>query len=310
MSFDVDDNEKSAFPFDILGKAPGLQSVGIGKCSNVEMFQPQNSSNSKQEILGQLKKLILYDVSKLISIGLEESVLNTAYEKLHELNVFCCDDMTKLFHFPSEVSFSCLKILLVHYCSRLEYLFTSSMAIELKQLEKITVNCCESITKIVENEQEGITSQGIKFERLYWIELGSLSNLECFYSGNDTLQLPSLIQVEIWECPKMEVFSGGEIIANSFRGIQTSFNSHDELVFHNDVKDSVKRVFLLQVGTSTQSINYEFKFCMNFMSSKYWVYNTSPNNHESNILLIFYGNICFYHYCYSLIDLVHRFTQN
>jgi hypothetical protein len=53
--------------------------------------------------------------------------------------------------------------------------------------------------------------------------------------------------VYIWECPKLKVFSSGEINAKSFRGVQASSNSKDPLVLHNDVNASVKRVFLLQV---------------------------------------------------------------
>lgn len=226
--------------------------MGIEKCSNPGISQQaRNSYNSEQE--SQLKTLELYNYSELKSIDLKEPFLNTVFEKLHELNVFNCDHLTKLFDPPSAESFSCLKQLYVENCPGLEYLFTSSMVINLKHLEKITVKECGSITKIVETEQ---TSQGIKFEQLYWIDLDSLSKLECFYSGKDTLQLPSLVQVEIWQCPQMEAFSGGEIIANSFRRIQTSIDSRDGLVFHNDVNDSVKRVFLLQVRTSTQLIDY------------------------------------------------------
>ena len=279
MLFDVDDNENYAFPFDILEKAPNLQGMAIVRCSNPRILQQaQNSYISEQEILEQLKILTLHSVSKLQCIGLEEPLPKTVYEKLRCLNVIHCLDLTKLFHFPSVVSFSCLTHLRVEECHQLEYLFTSSMATMLKNLGEIVVKDCRSIkkiveekegttTQVVEKEQEGTTSKEIKFERLYLIHLDSLSNLECFYSGNDTLQLPALIQVDIWQCPEMEVFSRKEINANSFRGIQASSNPLDELVFHNDVNASVKRVFLLQVGTSTQSINYELNFCMIFLSS-------------------------------------------
>jgi hypothetical protein len=280
MLFDVDDNENYAFPFDILEKAPNLQGMAILRCSNPRIFQQaQNSYNSEQKILEQLKILTLHSVSKLQCIGLEEPFPKTVYEKLHYLNVIHCLDLTKLFHFPSVVSFSCLTHLRVEECHQLEYLFTSSMATMLKHLGEIVIKDCRSIrkiveeqegttTQVVEKEQEGTTSKEIKFEWLYLIHLDSLSNLECFYSGNDTLQLPALIQVDIRQCPKMEFFSRKEINANSFRGIQASIDySLDELVFHNDVNASVKRVFLLQVGTSTQSINYELNFCMIFMSS-------------------------------------------
>jgi hypothetical protein len=99
-----------------------------------------------------------------------------------------------------------------------------------------------------------LTRQGIKFEWLYCIHLDSLSSLECFYSGIDALELPSLSQVDVRQCPKMQVFSRGEINVKSFKGIQASYDSNDELVFDNDLNSSVKRVFLLQVSISSKSI--------------------------------------------------------
>jgi hypothetical protein len=140
-----------------------------------------------------------------------------------------------------------MKELHISNCHGLRYLFTCSIAKVLTTLEKVTVEESQSITEIVAKEQDGTTSQAVKFERLYYVHLDSLSSLECFYSGNETLQLPYLSHVDIWKCPNVEVFSRGEINANLFKGIHASSDSNDRLVFHNDLNDSVKRVFLLQV---------------------------------------------------------------
>jgi hypothetical protein len=125
------------------------------------------------------------------------------------------------------------------------------------QLESITVERSRSIKEIVAKQQDGTYLQGIKFERLHCILLDSLSSLECFYSGNDTLQLTSLTQVDIRQCPNMQIFSQGEIYVKSFNGIQVTTDSTDELVFDVDLNTSVKRVFLLQVGTSSKSVEYD-----------------------------------------------------
>ncbi|XP_027906902.1 uncharacterized protein LOC114166382 [Vigna unguiculata] len=53
--------------------------------------------------------------------------------------------------------------------------------------------------------------------------------------------------VDIWRCPKMEFFSGGEIHLNSsFRGIRVSNVLSDDLVFYHDLNSSVEKVFLQQ----------------------------------------------------------------
>jgi hypothetical protein len=245
----VHDNEELTFPSDILGKAPYLLDMGIEWCKSFEVFH-----TPKTKICEQLKILTLRRVSELKFIGSEDSSwLNIVWEKLHELYVTNCPGLTKLLHTPSAVSFSYLKKLYISLCHELEYLFTSSVTKVFMHLEEITVKECQSIKEIVQMEQDKTTSQGVTFECLYCISLDSLSSLECFYSGNDTLQLPSLTRVDIKQCPKMLVFSQGAINAKYFRGIHASADSNDELVFGNDLNTSVKKVFLLQVGISSKS---------------------------------------------------------
>ncbi|KAK2353849.1 hypothetical protein QL285_091433 [Trifolium repens] len=242
-----DGNEEPILPLEILEKAQNLQDLTLGLISSLQIFLTHNPKVSEHGILGQLKVLTLLRVSELQCINLEDSWLNTVCEKLVELNVMKCPGLTKIFHSPSTVTFSYLKDLYINRCHGLEYLFTSSVAKVLMHLERIIVKRSQSIKEIVAKEQDETNSQGIKFEWLNCIHLDSLSSLECFYSGNDTLQLPSLNRVDIWQCPKMKVFSQGEINAKSFRGIQASADSNDKLVFDNDLNTSVKKVFLLQV---------------------------------------------------------------
>jgi hypothetical protein len=247
LYFDVENNEKPILPLEIFENVPNLQELHLRLIYSIEIFLTKNANGREHEILGQLNFLKLHTVHELQYINLEDSWLNTVIEKLHKLKVSTCPDLKKLFHSPCAVSFSYMKELYVSKCDGLSYLFTCSVAKILTTLEKITVKKCKSITEIVAKEQDGTTSQGVKFQRLYYIYLNSLSSLECFYSDKGSLQLPSLTEVYIWECPKLKVFSSGEINAKSFRGVQTSSDSDVPLVLHNDLNASVKRVFLLQV---------------------------------------------------------------
>ncbi|XP_027337393.1 uncharacterized protein LOC113851107 [Abrus precatorius] len=245
LFFDVDESDKPTLPIEILEKAPNLQEMSIEYCSSHEIFLTQDPKIGEHGMLGHLKIFSLNNVSKLQYIGSKDSNwLNAICEKLLKLNVFSCPDLTTLTHSTSAVSFSYLKELYILECHGLQYLFTSSVAKKLMHIELITVKECDSMKELVAEEQEEITSKGIKFEQLDRIVLSSLSSLQCFYSGNDTLELPSLIQVDIWECPKMEIFSRGSIEANSFQRIRASSDSNDDLVFHNDLNFSVKRKFL------------------------------------------------------------------
>ncbi|KAJ1392584.1 Leucine-rich repeat domain superfamily [Sesbania bispinosa] len=245
MYFDVDENEKPTLPSEILEKAPNLREMTIGYCKTLEIFRTENPKISEHKMLAHLKKLKLREVSKLQSIGSEgSSWFKTVCENLHQLYVLSCPDMTTLVH-SSAVSFSYLKHLNIYKCQEMKCLFTTSAARGLMHLAKIQVEQCDQMKEILAKDQDETTSRGIEFEWLYWIDLTSLSSLECFYSGHDTLRLPSLTQVDISQCPKMKFFSRS-IKADSFKGIQASSDSKDDLVLCNDdINASVETVFLL-----------------------------------------------------------------
>ena len=254
-----DEKEIPDLPIQILQKMPNLTKMTISECSCLEVFQTQIPEIVEKRVLTHLKILKLDNVSKLQSIGSEDSPwLNVICdsEKLQQLYVINCPDLKTLVHSTPSVTFTYVKEMYIDNCNELTYLFTLSSVNKLENLEHIEVTDCESMEAIVLKEEDDI-SEEIKLQKLKRVELNDLSSLECFYSGNDTLRLPSLMQVDIWICPKMEFFSRGDIYLNSsFKGIQASNVSSDDLVFHHDLNSSVQKVFLQQVTTfNSESIN-------------------------------------------------------
>jgi hypothetical protein len=236
-------------------------------CDRLDIFLTPNPIFSEHELIGHLKILELNKVSKLKFIGSRDSSwLNKVCEELQKLILQTCPDLTALLDSQSAVSFSNLKELYITECDALEYLFTSSTTKKLIHLEKITVKKCGSMKTIVAKDEDE-APQMVEFKLLCRIDLISLSRLDCFYPGNDILQLPSLARVHIWRCPKMEVFSHGEIYANSFRGIYGSSNSNTKLVFVKNLNSSTKILYKLQVRTSSKSTYCDFNFYKNLMSS-------------------------------------------
>jgi len=260
LFFDPDEKERPDLPIQILRKMPNLTKLSINYCNFLEVFQTQIPEIAEKTMLTHLKILKLDNVLKLQSIGSEDSPwLNVICdsEKLQHLYVFHCPDLKRLVHSTHSVSFTYLKVIFIDCCKELKYLFTLSAVNKLENLEYIKVDDCESMEAIVLKEEDDISKE-IKLQKLRRMDLTLLPKLECFYSSNDTLHLPCLTQVGIWMCPKMEFFSGGEIHLNSsFRGIQASSVSSDDLIFYHDLNSSVERVFLQQVTTSnSESINY------------------------------------------------------
>ncbi|MCH99014.1 rpp4 candidate 3, partial [Trifolium medium] len=216
LCFDVKENENPTSPLEIFEMPPHIQDMTIECCHRPDVFLPPNTKFSEHELLEHLKMWNMSNVSKLELIGLgDSSWLSTVCGKLQELNVRQCSDLTTLFRSTSAASFSNLKEMAITECRGLEYLFTLSTTKKFIHLEKITVKECSSLRTVLAKEEDE-APQGAEFKRLRWIDLNSLSSLDCFYPGNNTLQLPLLFQVEIGQCPKMEVFSRGEINAKSF----------------------------------------------------------------------------------------------
>jgi len=260
--FNVDENERP--DIQILQNMPNLTKMSINYCNCLEVFQTQ-IPEIVERVLTQLETLKLNSVSKLQSIGSEHSpwlkvICNS--EKLQQLHVVDCPDLKTLVPSTPSVSFTYVKKLYIDRCQELKYLFTLSAVNKLVNLEYIEVKDCESMEAIVLKDENDILKE-IKLQRLERIDLNLLSSLTCFYSGNNTLQLPSLMHVDIWVCPKMKFFSRGDIHLNSsFKGIQASNVSSDDLVFYRDLNSSVEKVFLQQVTTSdSESINYDL--CLN-----------------------------------------------
>ncbi|KAK7382138.1 hypothetical protein VNO80_00859 [Phaseolus coccineus] len=249
LFFDDDENKIPDLPIQILQKMPNLTKMCIQYCSCLELFQTQITEIVEKRVLTDLKALELNKVSKLQSIGSEDSPwLNVICdsEKLQELYIFNCPDLKTLVHSTLSVSFTYVKEMFIKSCQELKYLFTLSAVNKLENLEHIKVRDCKSMKTIVLKD-EGDISEEIKLQQLKHIDLSLLPRLKCFYSGDDTMRLPSLMRVDIRMCPKMKCFSGGEIDVNSsFRGIQASNISTDELVLYNNLNSSVEKVFLQQ----------------------------------------------------------------
>ncbi|XP_027907774.1 heat shock 70 kDa protein 18-like isoform X2 [Vigna unguiculata] len=240
LFFDAEENEKAMLPIEMLQMAPNLIEMSINCCSDTGIFIAQHPEISGKGTLGQLKILTLSEVSVLQSIESDHpSWLNIICEKLHELNVSECPHLRTLVHSTSAVSFSDLKEVFISKCLDLQYLLTSSAAKRLMNLEKITVKECKSLKEIVAKEGDE-TSEGImKFDLLNTIALESLPSLICFYSGSDTLLLPSLINVHTRECANMKYFSRGAIGAKFFPEIPMSLYPHEDFLLLEDLNATV-----------------------------------------------------------------------
>ncbi|KAE8675352.1 Cc-nbs-lrr resistance-like protein [Hibiscus syriacus] len=101
------------------------------------------------------------------------------------------------------VDFKNLQDLEVEECNSLKYIFSVSMALELLQLEHITVKKCPMMEYIIQKEAEETAMDTACLPKLKNITLESCSDLKSFCMGNITLECPSLLTIKVDDCPKM-----------------------------------------------------------------------------------------------------------
>ncbi|XLS80925.1 hypothetical protein HN51_046756 [Arachis hypogaea] len=230
----LDDDEKrnSNVPVELFEKTPNLETLRVSfYCDeNLKNIFPSHDEATNKEILGNVKELKLSNLDELKSI----SGVEFLSKQLRLFDVYYCPKLTTILL----QSCSFLKELHIQSCDAMLRLFTSSTAKMLIHLEELQVQSCESLKEIVgEEQQSAMTEDEVEFKQLERITLRSLESLECFYSGNVTLKLPSLIQLDIVNCSKMKVFSHGNVGVS--RSIQVSYNySSDDLVFLRDLNNA------------------------------------------------------------------------
>ncbi|KAL2347779.1 hypothetical protein Fmac_001779 [Flemingia macrophylla] len=199
LNFDV---ESKSLSYEFLQQIPTMEKLEVSYCSAKEIFCCQ-SPNSVHDI------------------GFGNTWIESFLKTLETLDVSSCSHLRNLALSP--VCFSKLTCLFVIECHGLENLFTVSIAKSLAWLKIMEIKNCESIEEIVTKKEDGSNEDEIIFWKLLYLNLESLPNLICFYMGS--LSFPSLVQLSVINCPKMETLCAGDINADKIFEIKFQNNS-------------------------------------------------------------------------------------
>ncbi|CAK7340801.1 unnamed protein product [Dovyalis caffra] len=233
------------FPSDFLQRFTNLENLVVNDASFEEIVQHEETNSGKKHIgvLAQLKKLKLSRLPKLVHLSNEDSQPRSVFQNLEELVVFNCGRLKILV--PSSTSFQCLTTLKVSKCHGLINLMTSSTAKHFVQLRCMSITECDMVEEIVVNKEHEAENE-VVFPKLSWMKLSCLPNLTSFHLGNCTFMLPSLEEVEVKECPKMETFSQGVISTPELERVITE--SDLKGYFWEDDLNSTIQKLLVETG--------------------------------------------------------------
>ncbi|XP_016719217.2 uncharacterized protein [Gossypium hirsutum] len=190
---------------------PYLEEVVVGGCPKLKIFS-EGVLNTPQ--LQSVKK------GSFDKKGCWAGDLNTTIQQLYMEEVGCLylgvltisDTFPELIEIWKKSPRAVLELTFLgkikfYKCSSLKYIFTSSMLLSLKQLERINVQECDTMEQVIREDEEEATTHEFTFPKLSSVEIKACSNLTNFYLGSRALEFPKLSGIRIVRCPKMTAFS-------------------------------------------------------------------------------------------------------
>ncbi|XP_022718853.1 disease resistance protein At4g27190-like [Durio zibethinus] len=198
-----------------------LEKLVIGDASFDKIFQCEGLAGEEKHAwtFHCLAELKLFKLPELMHLWKEGFHPGPMFQNLRNLEVLECDKLKNLA--PSLASFQNLRILEVSKCHGFINLVTHSTAKSLMQLTRMSITHCKIIENIVACADDGI-KDGIVFSQLKCLKLFCLPNIECFCLGSYPLVFPSLEELIVTECPKMKIFSEGELSAPKLQKVQVT----------------------------------------------------------------------------------------
>lgn len=148
----------------------------------------------------------------------------------------------------------------VAFCDRLKYLFSYSMVNSLVQLQHLEICYCWSMEGVVEtNSTESRRDEGrlieIVFPKLLYLRLIDLPKLMGFSMGIHSVEFPSLLELQIDDCPNMKRFI-------SISSSQDNIHTNPQPLFD----EKVSHFFFFQKIACLAKLNTFFLFLCVFLS--------------------------------------------
>ncbi|MBA0742804.1 hypothetical protein Gogos_015825, partial [Gossypium gossypioides] len=166
-------------------------------------------------VFKRLEKLIVIDCASLEEVfqlqvqGLDVEEKYMLDSQLKEVNLVCLPKLKHVWtkYHMRNISFESLRQVCIQECWSLKTLFPFSVAKDLQQLERLTIDNC-GLEEIVSKNVEGSDEQEIcfAFNQLSFLMLWYLPYLTCFYPGKHRTTWPALKQLRISGCWRIKIF--------------------------------------------------------------------------------------------------------
>ncbi|XP_039163756.1 uncharacterized protein LOC108957620 [Eucalyptus grandis] len=214
-------DENVAFPSNfLLHRFPNLEVLSLSYSSLEEIFPEDACGHGGATSYGELtdmetplkalknlRQLELNKLCKLQRVWKDGSLMAEILKQIETLLILECSSLSIVL--PSPTAFQRLTELEVKDCAGLVHMGTCSAVTSLVHLTSLTLKNCSAMEDVVIDDGNGV--EEISFPKLHRLILDGLPSLESFSSVNCTFMFPSLWDIIVKQCPKMNIFCNGAL---------------------------------------------------------------------------------------------------
>ncbi|GLT63276.1 hypothetical protein SLA2020_358510 [Shorea laevis] len=244
--------DKSAvLPICFLNRFSNLEKLRLRNCYFTELFPSKGEHVGNQEkqaetkVLSRIKTLRLNNLHNLKHILSQD--ISIVFQNLQTLELWRANGLpclltskTTYFH-----NVTTLDVWLCH--GFMITLVSVPMVRSLVQLERMTIRKCDNLTEIVGHEGARIEDSVINFNKLKILKLFSLPRLGSFCSENFIFNFPSLEMVIVDQCPKLKIFSEGDLNTPLLQRVEL-IEGEDKSCWAGDLNSTIQRMHAEMAG--------------------------------------------------------------
>ncbi|GLT95663.1 hypothetical protein SLE2022_133310 [Rubroshorea leprosula] len=238
-------------PICFLNRFSNLEKLFLRNCYFTELFPPKGEQVGDQEkqveteVLSRIKMLRLDSFPNLKHILSQDS--STVLQNLQTLEVWRCNSLPFLLT-SNTISLHDLTTLFVWQCSYCMITLVSvPVARSLVQLEHMTISQCKGLTEIVGHEGARIEDSVVNFNKLRILKLTCLPRLGSFCSEKFLFNFPSLEMVTVDQCPKLKIFSEGDLHTPLLQRVEL-IEGEDKSLWAGDLNTTIQKMHTEKVG--------------------------------------------------------------
>ncbi|KAA8539120.1 hypothetical protein F0562_025812 [Nyssa sinensis] len=207
-------------PSNLLWMLQNLEKLCVEECDPMEEVLELGGildvEHYADVLLSELRELKLHNLPKLVEM----------WWNIDTKGIIVCPKL------------SSLKVI---KCDRLRNLFLPSKVKGFAHLEELYIANCLIVEEVVAKEEQGEDSgDKVVFLQVHTLVLKNLPNLRSFYSGNLTLEWPSLETVKVEDCPNMHTFSSRLPITPKLNAIIVG---GQEQLWEGDLNRTIQNLF-------------------------------------------------------------------